>query len=521
MIKDDLRIYIPSIGRPGDCIILKSIIPELMPLVRIVVPPEEVKGYQEADEEYIKQGMQVLGADVQGIANTRDWIIDNTETRYILMADDDVGFRKRNEENKLRACSLDDVYDSIKLLYKWMTEEEIPVAGYSSSFGNNWIKTDYVECMRPCRAYGIDTKTLKKLKIKFAFMGPDVCVTGEDYHMFLAVLEAGYKNRMTAVYTINGGDKPDGGCAIWRTASMIIEAMDSLKKLHEPYVSFRKEKGLTQRFDIGYEFRVQWKKAYKDGLKKREEKQGFGLVGTVDRRYFNYAVKGMYFKLRTKTNDQWIVDTVAKNNEYYRKIPWAKPTEDDVLFDGGGNIGAFAIAHAGSVKCIISIEAENENYALLQENIALNDLFNVTTINKALVGDSQQETAIIYANKKLNKGAHSLLVKRGRVGQVAKTITLDALYEEYKFNYLKLDIEGSELDVLTNFSYLNKIDVLTFEWHFAILRDWGRKELFKIFSKIKKAGFIIHEEPRLRIPNKTGYTVILCYKLKQDKQKNK
>ena len=132
----------------------------------------------------------------------------------------------------------------------------------------------------------------------------------------------------------------------------------------------------------------------------------------------------------------------------------------DVVMDVGANIGAFSIPLAKMATptgALVAFEPQRQLYQLLSANVALNELTNCFTYQKA-VGRGKGIITVPKVNYSVpgNFGGISLLEEekwgiRGPV-EVVETIMLDDLYVNGLLSkcpsFLKIDVEGMELDVL-------------------------------------------------------------------------
>ena len=123
-----------------------------------------------------------------------------------------------------------------------------------------------------------------------------------------------------------------------------------------------------------------------------------------------------------------------------------------VALDCGANIGIFSMEWARSMEgfgSVIAFEPQERLYYALAGNIALNNLFNVRALNKA-VGASCGiiEVPDVDFSRPSQVGGVSLLPDRvtGPTMPV-ELLTIDSLNLP-RLDFLKLDIEGMELDAL-------------------------------------------------------------------------
>ena len=121
-------------------------------------------------------------------------------------------------------------------------------------------------------------------------------------------------------------------------------------------------------------------------------------------------------------------------NYYWRMVDSLK--KDDVVLDGGANIGTFSLAISSRVRRVIAVEPNPRNYYFLVENIERNKITNVIPVNAALtdrVGhikfEGNGETGHISSN--------GIDVASTTIDEIENTLGVN-------FSALKLDIEGGE-----------------------------------------------------------------------------
>jgi FkbM family methyltransferase len=141
--------------------------------------------------------------------------------------------------------------------------------------------------------------------------------------------------------------------------------------------------------------------------------------------------------------DQW------EMAELTRLLP-----QDGTFVDVGANIGAYSLwaaQHCAPGVRILSIEADSENFDTLKQNIALNDCSQITAMH-AGISDHRDELTF-YRNTTGNRGGHNFR-QHGVPSGTVECFSLAEALEQAKLNkvdFLKLDIEGFELRVLTRF----------------------------------------------------------------------
>ena len=127
--------------------------------------------------------------------------------------------------------------------------------------------------------------------------------------------------------------------------------------------------------------------------------------------------------------------------------------QGDIVVDVGAHIGKYTLIaskRVGANGKVIAIEAHPGNYEMLNRNIKLNGLTNVTTLNYAVY--SKESKVKIYSN-------YTIMSERIREEQVKEKFvevnadTLDSILQQNgirqeQINWIKIDVEGAEFEVL-------------------------------------------------------------------------
>ena len=134
--------------------------------------------------------------------------------------------------------------------------------------------------------------------------------------------------------------------------------------------------------------------------------------------------------------------------------------KDDVVFDIGSNIGAFTVPFAkkvGELGQVYAFEPQKVIYELLQDNVNKNKLKNVKVFNVG-IGKKKEELELneIDYSKVGNFGGVSFKYDSSSFTKniknkkyKVKIINLDEFMEIEKCNFMKIDVELMELDILT------------------------------------------------------------------------
>jgi len=140
--------------------------------------------------------------------------------------------------------------------------------------------------------------------------------------------------------------------------------------------------------------------------------------------------------------------TIFKSEQYFYKSKKIKIDDGDVVIDGGGCWGDTALYFANKAKdtTVYTFEFTPSNIEVMNKNIALNGLENIKIIPKAILNVSNEKYFLV------DKGASSYFTKeKTNDAFQIQTITIDDFTKEEnvsKINFIKLDIEGSELNAL-------------------------------------------------------------------------
>ena len=256
-MKNKLWIYIPTRGRLIKQKTLKNIPKNIIPYTKLVV------GKEEADSHIKLYGKdRVMISPLKGISKIRQWIMENSYSKYSLFLDDDMNFNIRKNK-KLIKCNENEINDMFLLLHNWLKKDFIHV-GISARQHNFCEKNDFAETTRMNNAYAYNVEKFLKSKIRF-----DRLQVMEDFDVTLSLLELGYNNRVTYKYAWGqGASGAKGGCSIYRTKEIQSNAAYELKKLHPNFVKIKIKNSKSiwnginnnQRIDVN----ISWKKAYSE-----------------------------------------------------------------------------------------------------------------------------------------------------------------------------------------------------------------------------------------------------------------
>lgn len=132
---------------------------------------------------------------------------------------------------------------------------------------------------------------------------------------------------------------------------------------------------------------------------------------------------------------------LADSRQYFNELTYVVDSEEEVFVDCGAFNGDTVIKYTSFVgekyKKIYAFEPSKKNVLKLKENVSY--LSNIEVINK---GSWKEETILEFEED----GSASQIVGKGRV-QVPVT-TIDKVVKGEKVTFIKMDVEGSELESL-------------------------------------------------------------------------
>jgi FkbM family methyltransferase len=161
------------------------------------------------------------------------------------------------------------------------------------------------------------------------------------------------------------------------------------------------------------------------------------------------------------------------------------------IVDWGANVGLSVLffKRAYPAARITAVEADPKVFAYLESNLRRNGFSDVELINKAVW---REDGAVRFFPEGADSGRVDL--SRG----AADTITIDAIsapgfLDGDRVDYLKIDIEGAEADVLPACGpYLGNVERVFVEFHSRVGQP---QRLDEIVDVLAQAGFRLHVHP--------------------------
>ena len=164
--------------------------------------------------------------------------------------------------------------------------------------------------------------------------------------------------------------------------------------------------------------------------------------------------------------DKGVERSIYETGSYEEGALWIMSkilSKNNIVIDAGANIGLMTLFFSKTirVKKVYSFEPVPQTFKILKDNIRINKVSNVEVFEMALSNQEQERN--IYLNSNINRGAASLNDKEVEsIGIPIKVKRLDQLEPILKLDnidFCKIDVEGSELNLLQGADFLFKQEV--------------------------------------------------------------
>jgi FkbM family methyltransferase len=159
----------------------------------------------------------------------------------------------------------------------------------------------------------------------------------------------------------------------------------------------------------------------------------------IEKLKLKFHMYGEYTEFRVRT-------LLTKEHE---TVDWISTfSKEDVFWDIGANIGIYTLFAAARGAHVFAFEPSPTNFWLLNQNVALNDLGNVTCMSLAIAkrrevtGFNVDLSPAAAGINQVNSKITSLLVQTYPIDDLVFSLNIPAP------RFLKLDVDGNELEIL-------------------------------------------------------------------------
>jgi FkbM family methyltransferase len=189
------------------------------------------------------------------------------------------------------------------------------------------------------------------------------------------------------------------------------------------------------------------------------------------------VAEDVHMLFRARTLDRAVLKDVWTKGVYSRE--GFEIEENDTVVDIGGHIGCFSVFAATKARNgkVYAFEPFFENFEMLLANRELNKRNNIVAENVAIGKEDGTFTFYIRPDElakgeiAYNSGGHSFhLIKESGISVEIPTISFDSMIRQCgisKIDFLKMDCEGAEFDIIYNASKdsLSKVSKIAMECH--------------------------------------------------------
>lgn len=200
----------------------------------------------------------------------------------------------------------------------------------------------------------------------------------------------------------------------------------------------------------------------------------------------HYHTHDFIFFVRQRSSDIPIIREVIDDDNYKIRN---RLKAQDIVIDIGGHIGTFSIYAASMGAVVLTYEAVQRNFDILKENVEINGF--PVEIHKTGVM-ATEGTRRVYV-RDFNFGGSNFYSEHNNPDfyEEVECTTLDKIFKENNLthcDFLKLDCEGSELEILESFSDLKLIKTIAFEYQGAERRETIKNLLSKTHDLVNYKG---------------------------------
>lgn len=176
--------------------------------------------------------------------------------------------------------------------------------------------------------------------------------------------------------------------------------------------------------------------------------------------------------------------------------PLLEGKKDLTIIDVGANLGLTSYYFSQFAKQVYSLEPSLEHFDVMTTMLKYNKITNVMPINKALYF---KEGVFDFGGPDGNgtmRSLHSATWQDHKPSETVSATTLPVLFKDFnieKVDFMKTDIEGSEVELFSSSSFrevADKIDLIVVEVH-----EWSGRNPNQLLDAFKMNNFTVESIP--------------------------
>jgi len=193
-------------------------------------------------------------------------------------------------------------------------------------------------------------------------------------------------------------------------------------------------------------------------------------------------------RLRPGTTDKWIAREVLFDRVYTKYFDVMR---GDIVVDIGAHVGAFSLyAHSKGAATIYSFEPNPMNFEALVANLSLNDAKSVRASMLAIIPGPSPRQLHIPTGKHKDRSSVFEIIAEDHDDLSVTCISFDDFLRQNNIrhvDFLKLDAEGAEHDIIAMTESLGAVEKIALEAH--DLRGHAKEE---VADALRRKGFRTH-----------------------------
>ena len=174
--------------------------------------------------------------------------------------------------------------------------------------------------------------------------------------------------------------------------------------------------------------------------------------------------------------------------------PYLEGKKDLTILDIGANIGLFSLYASQFAKKVYAIEPATEHIDVMNHMVKFNKLTDKITTFRMAIANKDGEMTLHHNNNVTMFSLNEAVADKSLPSETVPVMTLETFLNTHKIehvDFMKLDIEGAEMDVIGGSTFENaskRIDSLVVEWH-----QWSGRNASQLITALSDYGYdVVH-----------------------------